>query len=161
MAGYGDDAGLDAWLSAHGYTWPVSGITKAVGRERGSAYIDGTYGDRFPGSPTGGYAQERAWPRTGATTYAGSEIPSDTVPAAVINASYAAAWVEAQSPGTLAVIATGSAVIKREKVASLETEYAIPDGSAGGLEAVTPTFAEVEGLLRPFLAAPLPYPMVV
>lgn len=160
MAGYGDDAGLDAWLDENGYVWPTGGISKAAARQRGSAYIDGLYGSRFPGSPTGGIAQERAWPRTDAETSYGAAIDSDAVPTAIIQASYAAAWYEANNPGGLAVAVTASAQIKREKVGPLETEYFEPAGDA--LAGGTPVLSDVEGLLTPFLvAANFPYPLVV
>ena len=160
MAGYGDDTGLDAWLADYGYAWPSDGITKAVGRQRGSAYVDGLYGLRFPGTPTGGAAQERAWPRTGATTTYGAALPSDEVPAAVEQASYAAAWYEAQNPGGLAIASTGQGAIKREKVGPIETEYF--EGATTATVNGTPALSEVEGLLAPILgAANFPYPLVV
>ena len=67
MAGYGDDDGFQAFLTANGYTLPDGAPAAAVLRQRGSVYVDGTYSLRFSGSPTGGAAQEREWPRTGAT----------------------------------------------------------------------------------------------
>ena len=100
MSGYGTDEGLTAWLAANGYTLPADAPTAAVLRERGSVYIDGAYGSRFSGTPAGGFAQERAWPRTDAYAY-GSAIGPDVVPAAVVQASYHAAYAEAVSPGSL------------------------------------------------------------
>lgn len=159
MAGYGDDTGLDTWLAANGYTWPAA-ITKAVGRQRGSAYIDGVYGSRFPGTRTGGYAQERAWPRTDAQTADGEDIASDEVPTAVVEASYAAAYYEASNPGALAVAVTAAGAVKRKEVASLKIEYF--EGKGGAVSNATPVLAAVEGLLAPFLvAADFPYPLVV
>lgn len=66
MAGYGDDAGFEAWLTENGYTLPGGAPSGEVLRNRGAGYIDGVYGARFSGIPTGGLAQERAWPRAGA-----------------------------------------------------------------------------------------------
>lgn len=160
MAGYGTDEGLDTWLADYGYTWPAAGISKAVGRQRGSAYVDGVYGARFPGTPAGGYAQERAWPRDDAQTSAGEDIPSDQVPTAIIEASYAAALYEAENPGALAVAVTGGASIKREKVGPIETEYF--EGKGDAVANATPVLTMVEGLLTQFLvAANFPYPLVV
>ncbi|TPN90206.1 DnaT-like ssDNA-binding protein, partial [Mesorhizobium sp. B1-1-5] len=85
MGGYGDDAGFAAYAAAAGYTVPAGTISAA--RQRGSAYIDGTYGMRFPGQPTGGIGQEREWPRTGATAF-GAALASDLIPQRVIDASY-------------------------------------------------------------------------
>lgn len=149
MAGYGDDSGLSVWLAGQGLTLPPGSPTPAVLRQRGSDYVDGLYGQRFPGSPTGGFAQERAWPRAEAETNQGSAIPSDVVPVAVINASYAAAYHEAENPGSLQASATAAGNIKREKTDVLETEYF--EGSGDALEDATPLLSAVEGLLAPFL----------
>lgn len=148
MAGYGDDSGLADWLAANGYTLPSGAPTPAVLRQRGSDYIDGLYGPRFRGFPTDGVTQDRAWPRTGATAY-GSSIADDLIPTAVINASYAAAWYEANNPGSLAVAASAAGAIKREKVGPLETEYFEGSGDAAG--DATLKISTVEGLLAPFL----------
>ena len=148
MAGYGDDTAFGDWLDANGYELPVSAPEPAILRQRGSVYVDGLYGPRAFGVPTGGYAQERAWPRTGATAYAAA-IPDDVIPAAWIEASYHASLYEAQNPGGLAVASTGGASIKREKVGPIETEYF--EGSGDALAAATPVLSALEGLLAPYI----------
>lgn len=148
MAGYGTDGGFDAWLLANGFVLPDGSPESAILRERGSNYIDGTYGSRFRGVPAGGYAQERAWPRTGAAA-CGSAIPDDVIPTPIINASYQAALYEAQNPGGLTVVATAAGAIKREKVGPLETEYF--EGGADAIANATPMLSAVEGLLAPFI----------
>src|SRR3954469_25844507 len=115
MAGYGDDNGFTTWLTDNGYTLPVDAPAAAVLRNRGAAYIDGVYGARFSGIPTGGFAQERAWPRTGAYAY-GQPIGDSIIPDAVIKASYAAAWQEASLPGSLSSSGSEASRVKREKV---------------------------------------------
>ena len=149
MAGYGDDTGFDAYLAANGYTLPVTAPTQAILRERGSAYIDGTYGPRFSGVPAGGFAQERSWPRTGAYAY-GALIGDDVIPVAVINASYAAAWQEASSPGSLSVSYTPGTSKVLTKVDKIEWEVVGQAGDApnGGM---APLLTSVEGMLAPFL----------
>lgn len=149
MAGYGDDAGFNAWLAANGHALTGS-LSAAVLRERGSAYIDGQYGIRFSGVPTSGFAQERAWPRTGACAY-GQAIADDVVPVAVINASYAAAWQEASEPGSLSAVGSAASAVKREKVeGAVEVEYQAASGSWSA-ESLSPVLTVVEGLLAPFL----------
>lgn len=148
MAGYGNEAGLEAWLTENGFTLPVNAPAPAVLLQRGSAYIDGLYGLRFSGVPTGGFAQERAWPRTGATAY-GAAINPDVIPDAVVKASYFAAYQEAVTPGSLSPVATGAGQVKREKVDVIEVEYF--GGSGDALANATPTISAVEGLLAPFL----------
>ncbi|KQS55907.1 hypothetical protein ASG17_07605 [Brevundimonas sp. Leaf363] len=158
MAGYGDDAGLAAYLAANGYTLPVGAPASAVLRQRGGGYIDGLYGPKFSGQPTGGFAQERAWPRTGASAY-GSDIPSEIIPVAVVQASYAAAWQEATAPGSLHVAASTGGAIKREKIGPIETEYVTASGDA--LIDATVRLQAVEGLLAPFLTVYEPAIFVV
>ena len=153
MAGYGDDAGLDGWLAVNGYVLPVGAPTKPVLRQRASDYLDGQYGARFVGAPTGGFAQERAWPRKDASA-CGEAIPDDVIPVAVISASYAAALYEAQNPGSLQATTPGQPLIKREKTDVLETEYFA--GSGDALADATPLLSAVEGLLAPFLIGELP-----
>ncbi|MER8925790.1 DnaT-like ssDNA-binding protein [Mesorhizobium sp. M0859] len=148
MAGYGDDAGFTAYAAAAGYTVPAGTI--AAARQRGSAYIDGTYGMRFPGQPTGGLAQERAWPRTGATVY-GSTLASDLIPQRVIDASYEAAYLELVKPGSLSISFDPSKKVKRQKVEGIEREF-FDLGDNGNIfapDALVSTI--IEGLLAPLI----------
>jgi len=158
MAGYGADQSFGDWLAANGYVMPEGSPSAAVLRQRGSSYIDGLYGARFPGTPTNGIAQERAWPRTGAVAASGEAIASDAIPNAVIEASYFAAYYEAQNPGALTVAASAAGAVKREKVGSLETEYFEASGSAAAN--AIPVLSAVEGLLAPILA-PADFPAVL
>lgn len=159
MAGYGTDEAFTAWLAANGYSLPDGAAAAAVLRQRGSTYIDGLYGPRFGGVPTDGFAQERAWPRTGAYAY-GSLIGSGVVPEAVVQASYHAAYAEAVSPGSLSVSGSEGARVKREKVeGAVEVEY--QTSGAFSAASLTPIITAVEGLLAPFLTAAAPGILVV
>lgn len=158
MAGYGTDEGLTAWAAENGYTLPVS-PAKAVLRQRGSTYIDGVYGSRFPGVPAGGVEQERAWPRTGATAY-GEDVAASAIPTIIVQASYLAAVQEGASPGSLSVVVTASQQVKREKVGPLEVEYQSSSGTST-VAAATPVLSAIEGLLTPFLGADVPFIMAV
>ncbi|MBY8918818.1 hypothetical protein KUG85_04750 [Nitratireductor sp. L1-7-SE] len=152
MAGYGTDQGFQDWATENGYTVPSG--TVAAARQRGSAYIDAVYGDRFFGQPAGGIDQERAWPRVGATDKWGNAIASDVVPLRVVNASYHATLQEMETPGSLEPVVVAAERVKREKVGPLETEYM--DGSAGdAVTSATPLLASVEGLLEPLLTSSL------
>lgn len=158
MAGYGDDTAFAAWLSEQGFALPAGSPTPAALRQRGSGYVDAYC---FPGVPTGGFAQERAWPRTGAEAY-GQAIPSDTVPSAIVQASYAAGYFEALNPGALTSRSSLDAGVKRKRVrvegaVDTETEY-FADGSAApgaGIE-----IPMVEALLKPFIIDPAGEPTV-
>lgn len=164
MAGYGDNEGFTAYAAAAGYVFP-DGTTepqKTAARQRGSLVID-RYERFFSGTRTGGYAQERAWPRTGATTYYGEAIPLNEIPVAIVNASYEAAFLELTNPGSLSPVVTGSATVKREKVGQLEVEYAASSSTsiADMVAMATPVVTVIEGLLWPFLMPCLPGILVV
>ena len=158
MAGYGTDQGFTTWMADNGLPMPLSAPTPAVLRQRGSQYLDGVYGSRFSGVPTGGFEQERAWPRVGACAH-GQPIPSDIMPVAIEHASYHAAYQEAVSPGSLSVAASTSGAVKREKVDTLEVEYVAGSGDAVADALVR--ISAVEGLLAPFFAVSMPAIFVV
>lgn len=147
MAGYGSDAGFSAWLVSNGHQLPVSAPSPAVLRQRGSDYVDG-FEDRFHGVRTAGYDQERAWGRTGAVVR-GQTIDPATIPIAIVNASYAAAWHEANNEGSLSPSATQAGAIKRKKIDVLETEYFEGSGDAAADARVR--LPLVESMLAPFL----------
>ncbi|QIG67252.1 hypothetical protein EVB37_016 [Rhizobium phage RHph_TM3_3_3] len=159
MAGYGDNTKAQAYWAAAGYVVPAGTSDPQItaARQRGSLVID-RYERFFSGTRTGGFAQERAWPRTGASTYYGEAIPSDMVPVAIENASYEAAWLELGTPGILSPVVTGTSTVKREKVGQLEVEYAA--SSSTSIEDIiamaTPVVTVIEGLLWPFLCPILP-----
>lgn len=164
MAGYGTNEGFTAYAEAAGYVFPdgATEAQKTAARQRGSLFID-RYEPRFSGSRTGGYAQERAWPRTGAATYYGEAIPSDVVPVAIENASYEAAYLELTNPGSLSPVVTGSSTVKREKVGSLEVEYATSTSTdiADIVAMATPVVTAIEGMLWLFMCPVLPGVLVV
>lgn len=157
MAGYGDESAFAAWLIANGYTLPVGALSPAVLLQRGSAYIDGLYGPRFTGVPTGGIAQERAWPRTDACAH-GVAIGSTVIPSMVVEASYFAAYAEALHPGSLSTTYTPGMSKVLTEVKGIKWEV-VGDASAPG--SMIPVLSAVEGLLAPFLIQPLPAIMVV
>lgn len=164
MAGYGTNEGFTAYAAAAGYVIPegTSDAQITAARQRGSLVID-RYEMKFPGKRTGGFAQERAWPRTGASTYYGEAIPSDAIPVAIENASYEAAFLELTKPGSLSPVVTGSSTAKRKKVGQLEIEYAV--SSAIDIDELvkfaTPVVTTIEGLLWPFLVPCVPGVLVV
>lgn len=151
MAGYGTDQGFTDWLITNGHVLPENAPAPAILRQRGSQYIDGLYGSRFSGLPTGGCAQDRAWPRSDASAH-GQEIPADVIPVAVEEAAYAAALQEAIKPGSLSVTATSAGSLKRKKIDVIEKEYF--EGSGDALADNTLRLSAVEGLLTPYFSAP-------
>lgn len=164
MAGYGDNPDFDTYVAAAGYVFPdgTTNDQKSAARQRGSLVID-RYEPRFSGRRTGGFAQERAWPRTGATTYYGEAIPADTVPVAIVNASYEAAFLELTNPGSLSPVVTGSSTVKRKKVGQLEIEYSTSTSTDIDdlVRLATPVVTTIEGLLWQFMTPVLPAIAVV
>lgn len=150
MAGYGTDEAAQAYWAAAGYTVPDG--TVAAARQRGSVYIDGTYGWRFPGQPTGGANQERAWPRTGAVDIYGNAIAPDTIPQAVVNASYEAALLELQSPGSLSAVTSTAGRVTMERVEGAVTvQYASPIAGSDIVADNTPVSTLIAGILYPII----------
>lgn len=152
MSGYGSDSGFDDWLTAQGYALPDGSPSNAVLRERGSVYLDGAYGDRFPGQPVSGVSQDRAWPRSGATDRWGNSISSASIPARIIEASYYAAYQEAVSAGSLSASLAENEKVKRLKAGSVEIEYG-ESGSIDTMSGAVPRFTVIEGLIDPLLVA--------
>jgi len=132
MAGYGTDQGFTDWLAANGLSLPVGAPAVAILREVGSNYVDGAYEPGLSCSKrTGGFAQDRAWPRVGHTVQC-EVVPSSLIPQAWILASYRAAYLQAVS-GWAQGGTDPTRVTKREKVDVLEVEYfASGDGAAAG-----------------------------
>lgn len=135
-------------MAENGYSTVTGDLSVAQLRQRGSDYIDATYGLRFWGEPAGGVDQERAWPRINATAWK-TPLADDVIPRNVIMASYHAALHESANPGSLAVAVSASGAIKREKVDVLEVEYFAGSGDAAA--DATIKLSAVEGLLAPFL----------
>lgn len=159
MAGYGTRADFTTYATAAGYAFPdgTTDAEKDAAMQRGSLAID-RYERFFSGTRTGGYSQERAWGRTGATTYYGEAIPPGEIPVAIINASFEAAFLELTNPGSLSPVITGSSTVKREKVGQLEVEYAAASSTSvtDMIAMATPVVTVIEGLLWPFLCPVLP-----
>ena len=158
MAGYGTDQGLTDFLAANGYSLPDGALDPAVLRQRGSAYLDASYGQRFIGTPVT-YDQERSWPRTGATVY-GTSIPVDEVPWQVVEASYHAAYIAATDPSALSVTVDPNARVKRSKVEGIEEEYFEPGAAAGGVLTASLS-SDIEGLLSPLMTPAGGFPAVL
>ena len=150
MAGYGTNEGLSAYAVSTGRV--VSGDPE-VARNVGAAFIDGSYGPRFSGIRTGGFAQARAWPRTGAVTSEGFPIPSEIVPETVIHASYEAALRHDAKPGSLSPDQGGSGRITSVKAGSVAVDFADPVALAqAGISG--PTFPAIDALLAGLLMQP-------
>lgn len=158
---YGDENGFEEYAEQRGWELPAGGDVNSA-LLRGSLFVD-RYEPKFSGRRAGGFAQARAWPRDGAETYYGESVPSDIIPAVIEQAAYEAAFLELTNPGSLSPVVTGSATVKREKVGSLEIEYA--SSSSASVEDIvalaTPVVTSIEGLLWMFFRPCLPAILVV
>lgn len=147
---YGSVAAADAYHAARGNTaWIGTSEAKQAALIRASAYIDGTYYNRFSGSKVGGRAQTLQWPRTGATDADGNAVAADSVPTEVEQATYEAVLRELAKPGSLRPDYVAASTVKRVKVDVLEKEYAV--SSAGGPADVTPVIGVIDAILAPLL----------
>lgn len=129
MSGYGNDNGLTDYLTGLGLSLPSGAPSAAVLRQIGSSYVDAAYEPRLQCSRrSGGFAQERAWPREGHKVNR-QDVPDDLIPQAWVDASYHAAYLQATNPGWATGGRDPSRVTKREKVDVLEREFFGPSDS--------------------------------
>lgn len=153
---YGTVAGADAYALSIGNTaWGLlSTDAKNAALVRGSLYVD-SYNRRyldgdfkcwwqFIGGKTGGWAQEREWPRSGI-----EGLPDSVIPVQMEYATYEAAIREGTSPGSLNPDIDRTSLVKREKVDVLEVTYAISDDANGG--SLLPVIPAIDSLLASFL----------
>lgn len=109
---YGSAAAFETYHEARGRTIPGTWDTDHIEAALlvASEWLDDKYGERFYGFPTGGYTQERQWPRTLAytNTYPVYVFATDEIPDEVVEAAYEVAWREANEPGCLSVDFTPS-----------------------------------------------------
>lgn len=70
-----------------------------------SEWIDGIYGSQFSGYKTGGFEQEREWPRSSAwaDNYPIHVFGTTDIPTRVVQATYEAAFRQLTTPGSLMV----------------------------------------------------------
>ena len=153
MAGYGDDTAFNAWLAENGLTLPVGAPSVAVLRQVGSGYVDAAYEWKlWCSTRTGGFTQERAWPRTGASVY-NAAVPSDLIPPQWIQASYRAAYLQAVTPGWATGGTDPSRITKREKAGEVEREF-FEAGKGAAVGNAAPGFRVdpmIDGLVVPWL----------
>lgn len=117
---YGDATGFEAYFTARNKNISGSWHTTAINAALlvASEWIDGCYGNFFIGEKTGGFTQEREWPRKSATVVekqsryslepsfgfvAYYTFPDTEIPERVINATYEAAYRQLTTPGSLEV----------------------------------------------------------
>lgn len=132
----------DNYHTAQGNTtW--TGDDKEAAIRRASAYL--TDRVRWQGYKVNERSQAMAWPRSGVVDVDGYSIPEDEVPDEVKRACAEIALVELVTPGAMSPQVTASAVVTREKLGPMETEYATARTDANSAK---PQLAIVQGLLK-------------
>ena len=144
MAHYGSESGFEAYCLRLGYTVSPGEVDPAL--ERATAYLDGHYGVRYPGVPTGGYSQELGWPRTGVTDCRGYPVPSDVVPMEIEYATYEATRRELTTPGGLHPDVVEGQIKKSVSVeGAVSVTYADPQG--GAVASQQPVVTQIDQML--------------
>lgn len=151
---YGTPNGFVEYCEARGYEIdgtlspsPSEEIEQAL--LRASMYIDGKYRGRFSGTKAGGRSQSREWPRQDATDNSGEEIDYTEIPIEVEQATYEAAFREAQSPGYLIPDYVQTERITSERVGPLGVSYA--DTQVMSAADTYPVIGVIDGILAPLL----------
>lgn len=107
MTIYGTIEGFTAYFNERGTDLPATLEDETIEPALlvASEWIDRTYGSSFSGTKTGGFLQDREWPRTGAVTnttpayaFSNSEIPAQ-----LAYATYEAAYRHISTPGSLLI----------------------------------------------------------
>lgn len=149
---------LAAW--AANVTTAITGTTveQQAALIRASAWVDATFGRRFPGARAHGRSQGLAWPRSGATDADGEAIAVNVIPVEILRATAEAALRDLASPGALAPdivpLSTSGGTVKKQRkwmdgIGGSETEYT--EGSASGPS--QPVFPVIDGILAPLLGS--------
>lgn len=154
MAGYGTDEGFTEWLAGQGLSLPAGSPAPSVLRQIGSDYVDAAYSHMLMCSQkTGGWEQERAWPRRG-HRIGGELLPDDLIPPAWVSASYRAAYLQATNPGWATNPVDATRQTRREKVDVIEREFfAASDAAGSSVAPGMPSDAAINGLVLPWLCS--------
>lgn len=146
---YGTAAAFRTYHEARGRTIPVAWTDTSIEAALlvSSEWIDDKYDDVFVGFKTDGYTQTRAWPRSAAysNTYPVYVFDEAEIPQDVIDATYEAAWREANTPESLNADFTPSKYNSVAIDGALDVEYnnSIDAGD------VQLQIVKVEAILRP------------
>ncbi len=118
---YSSVADCSAWASKYyGHALAGSEADKEAAIRRAVAYMDGL---KWKGQRSTGRVQALAWPRSGVADCEGLTIGANSIPSEVIFAQHVLARAEFQSPGILSPSVNLGAVVKRERVDVIESEY--------------------------------------
>lgn len=142
---YASVAEADAYHTARGNaTWTGADAVKEVALIRATQWLDGRYGERWPGVRWKLRLQALDWPRVYATDRDGATIDGDTIPPEIIAATCEAALRELVAPGSLSPDLTpGTAKVLTEVKGIRWT----PLRASAGASDMTPTLTAVDRIL--------------
>lgn len=151
---YGSTTDAQAHWTAKGYAGTPTDALLAVA----SGFVDGlgwrmagkVAVSRFPGIPTDP-DQEDQWPRTGASDIYGRELASDTVPGAVLRATYEAAFYELTNPGGLNQATRPDEMIASAKAGPVDIKYFESNDGGTVAASINPEIPAVMSALFPVL----------
>lgn len=125
---YGTAEGFADYQTARGRTIPGTWDDTAIEAALLSAseWLDGIYGPSFIGYKTGGFLQDREWPRT--TAVIESAIPpyifaTDEMPERVEQATYEAAFRQLTAPGSLQIDYVPTKYKTVEVIGAIRVDY--------------------------------------
>lgn len=154
MAGYGSDEEFQAWLASQGFVIPPGSPCAETLRQIGADYVDAAYGHLLMCSQkTGGWEQERQWPRAG-HRIGGELLPDDLIPLAWVNASYRAGYLQATNPGWATGTVDPNRITQTEKVDVISRTFFAP-GDAGGAASAAGMVSDatINGMVIPYLCS--------
>lgn len=146
---YASLAEANAYHTARGNAgWAGSDADKEAALIRATQWLDGRYGDQWPGIRWKLRAQALDWPRVYATDRNGTTINGDTIPPEVVKATCEAALRELTAPGSLSPDLTpGTAKVLTEVKGIRWT----PLRASAGASDMTPTLTAVDRALSPII----------
>lgn len=103
----------------------------------------GVYMNLFPGKPTEGRAQARAWPRTDAVDLYGEPYADDEIPPALVRATHEAAWYAKQNAGGLNVAFKRDQIVQSRRVETIARTFFEPK-SVNGMPPTRPEIPAVQ-----------------
>lgn len=147
---YGTVAGFKAYHTARGRAAAIAAYDDdeiTVGLLIASEWVDSRYFISFAGEKTNGRDQERQWPRIGTYDNECRYLPSDAVPREIENATYEAALIQLDAPGSLSVTFTPGKYKSARVEGAVSVEFA-QFSSAFDIQAQYPV---IDGILAPIL----------
>lgn len=140
-----------AYHSARGNTtWTGSDALKEAALIRATQWLDGRYGDQWPGIRWKLRGQALDWPRVEAYDRDGTYVDIETIPPEVVNATCEAALRELITPNGLSPDVTPADAKVLVQVDSLRWQNL---RASAGVEDMTLTLTAVDRLLAPLIGS--------